>query len=1094
MSSGKALRHLTLNNKILLLLLGSILLVLTLVGTIFSTQVTRLHESSARAELTDSADLIRNDLLSKSRHLNDSTARIVQDENILATLNLIARYQDPANYQPLVFDPEKRNLAATLEELLHAGGFNMAAVYQADGELVAFHALTAEGEGGGYNSYQEGKALFVPVGGAEDSGVSTQIYRGFGAMRSQLYDGQTAVRFRAGKGGSNVVLEQTVPFVLQQSGAGAKILGWLRLSYYLDHSYIERMAQKLGVKLAFLSEDSVVGSAGFTPQPAVQHDAEIPMLQVSNKSVRDIAWMKNRDGFEAQLALPLDGNKHVHLVLGEGTSNLSENLNVFARSVFWVLLLSGALVLPLGWYMSRRWVSQPVKLLTDVARGITRGERPQVAGFQRHDELGVLADAFVVMSKAIMNRENELREKQRQIEGIIGNAPAVIYMKDLEGRYLLINSLYEELFSVSNEQMYGKTDAELFEEDVVAQIRENEQRVVKDLLPLQVEEVVPQGGMLHTYLSVKFPLFDDDNQVIAICGISTDITERKQAETDLMLAKNIIENANEGVVVTDLEGIITDVNEAYESITGYARDEVVGKTPAVNKSGRHDRAFYQAMWNSIHEKGYWQGEIWDRRKGGEVYPKWLSINTVRDEKGKPSNYVGIFSDITTKKATEEQLERLAYYDSLTNLPNRLLFRDRLGQEIAAARRHASRVVLFFIDLDRFKYVNDTLGHAAGDELLQVVANRIKWCVRESDTVSRLGGDEFTVIIPEVDHVDQVSVIAQKIIDDLRRPIALRGQEVQIGASVGVSMFPDDGEDIDRLSRHADMALYKAKDEGRNNFQFFSAELQTHIAERIALEEDLRKGLERSEFLLHYQPKYNLASGELSGMEALMRWQQPERGLVSPTDFIPLAEENGLIIPMSELVLREACRQTVAWRTSSGLPLKVAVNLSARQFQQPDLIDVFKSILAETGLPAEALELELTESMVMGSVDEAIRTMQAVRDLGLSLAIDDFGTGYSSLSYLKRFPINTLKIDQSFVRDLTVDSDDASIVQAIIAMGHQLDLHVVAEGVETQEQLEFLRKHGCGEVQGYLMSRPLAVEQFGKLLETEPRVPGSLSQA
>jgi diguanylate cyclase (GGDEF)-like protein/PAS domain S-box-containing protein len=549
-----------------------------------------------------------------------------------------------------------------------------------------------------------------------------------------------------------------------------------------------------------------------------------------------------------------------------------------------------------------------------------------------------------------------------------------------------------------------------------------------------------------------------------------------------MLAKNIIENANEGVVVTDVNGVITDVNEAYENITGYSRDEVVGESPSINKSGRHDRNFYQGMWNSIHDKGFWQGEIWDRRKNGEVYPKWLSINTVRDERGQPSHYVGIFSDITSKKATEEQLERLAYFDSLTNLPNRLLFRDRLSQEVAAARRHGNRVALFFIDLDRFKYVNDTLGHAAGDELLQIVAQRLRQCVRESDTVSRLGGDEFTVIIPDIEHADQVSGIAQKIIDDLGRSIPLRAQEVQIGASVGVAVFPDDGEDVEQLIRHADMALYKAKDEGRNNFQFFSAELQTHIADRIALEEDLRKGLERNEFLLHYQPKYNLATGAISGMETLVRWQHPVRGMVSPVEFIPLAEETGLIIPMSEFILREACRQTTDWIKASGMPLKVAVNLSARQFQQSDLVEVIKHTLDETGLSAELLELELTERMVMGDVDEAIRTMQALRELGLSLAIDDFGTGYSSLSYLKRFPINTLKIDQSFVRDLTIDSDDASIVQAIIAMGRQLDLHVVAEGVETEEQLEFLRQHGCGEIQGYLMSRPLPDGEFVKLLQ------------
>ena len=1073
--------HLSLNNKILLLVYGAIIMVLLLIGSIFYVQMTQLHESTTRSELSNSVELLRADLLKKRQYLIDSSERMVKDDTVRAALNLIFRYQDIDNYQKLVFDPEKRKLASLLEELVSTIGFNMASLHEANGKLIAFHGVTSKGEAGVYQAYRDGKAVLVPVRGMTQVEPAITLYSEFGDLLSQQHAMEETVHFHAGRGATSVVLELTLPVELELANSEAQLVGWLRLAYLLDRAYIEEMTQLLGVKAALISDQGYISSGGFIPKAYAHRTVTIPQLRLSGNSSDMIAWLQSEHGFEAHTALPTGASKQVYLVLGEGKSDLAENLNIFTRTVFWVLLLAGISVLPIGFYLTRRWVTRPIKQLTEVAQGITSGERPQAIAFKRKDELGMLANAFEVMSVAITHRENELRDKQRQIEGIIGNAPAVIYMKDLGGRYLLVNSLFEDIFSVSSQQMYGKTDSELFRDSEVAQIRQNDLAVLENKVPMQMEEELLHDGKLHTYLSVKFPLFNDNNKVVALCGISTDITERKRAENELRLAKNIIQNASEAVVVTTLEGIIVDVNEAFEEITGYSRDEVIGLTPSVNKSGRHDKAFYQEMWGSIRENGVWQGEIWDRRKSGEIYPKWLSINTVRNEQGEPSHYVGIFSDISIKKATEDQLEKLAYFDSLTGLPNRLLFRDRLNQEIAAARRHASKVALLFIDLDRFKVINDTHGHSAGDELLQLVAQRLNEQVRGSDTVSRLGGDEFTVIIPDIAHEEDVSGVAQKIVEAMDRPFLLRGQEARVGASVGIAIYPDDGENLDSLSQHADMALYKAKEEGRNNFQFFSEEMQTHITERFALEDDLRKGMQRDEFLLYYQPKYSLDNDKISGMESLVRWQQPERGMVSPADFIPLAEETGLIIPLSDRLLREACCQTAKWNSQREEKLKVAVNLSAKQFQQKNLANVVQEILQECSLPAEFLELELTESMVMGDVEAAIQTMRSLRDLGLSLAIDDFGTGYSSLSYLKRFPITTLKIDKSFVRDLTIDSDDASIVQAIIAMGRQLDLHVVAEGVETEEQLDFLRQYECEEVQGYLKSRPLPGSEFEKLI-------------
>lgn len=557
------------------------------------------------------------------------------------------------------------------------------------------------------------------------------------------------------------------------------------------------------------------------------------------------------------------------------------------------------------------------------------------------------------------------------------------------------------------------------------------------------------------------------------------VAERIKAQERLRLAGIVFDNTSEGVVVTDAHSRILDVNPAFCRISGYSREEVLGNTPGMTKSGRHDATFYQEMWSTIQQTGQWNGEIWDRRKNGELYPKWLSINTVRDEQGQPSHYVGIFSDITHIKQTAEQLEQLAFYDTLTSLPNRALFHNRLSHELSVCRRYQLKLGLMFLDLDRFKHVNDTLGHHAGDLLLQEVARRLLQQVRDTDTVSRLGGDEFTLILTDIQQANDMAPLAQFIIHAISQPITLQGQEVYVGASIGLAVFPEDGDTPETLIKNADMAMYQAKGSGRNTFHFFSAQLHALAFDRITLEDDLHKALDREELLLYYQPKVRLEDGVLTGMEALLRWRKPDKGMISPGKFIPLAEETGIILPIGQWVTNTAFRQAAAW--GAMVPgLNMAINLSARQFHQKNLIEMVRNSLLESRVDPTTVELEITESMVMGDVNKAIATMKALRDLGLNLAMDDFGTGYSSLSYLKQFPINTLKIDQSFVRDIPQDHQAIAIVQAIIAMATSLNLHVVAEGVETPQQAAFLRRHGCALVQGYLFSRPLPADEFERL--------------
>lgn len=566
--------------------------------------------------------------------------------------------------------------------------------------------------------------------------------------------------------------------------------------------------------------------------------------------------------------------------------------------------------------------------------------------------------------------------------------------------------------------------------------------------------------------------------------LQREIRDRKEVNKNLQLALTVLKHTSDAVVITDPNSIILHVNDVYCQVTGYERIELIGRSTKMHRSNHHGKAFYQNLWSELKQHGVWHGEMWDRRKNGQVYPKWLTIAAIYNEEGTPCNYVGIFSDTSQIKETEKQLEQLAFYDPLTKLPNRALFHDRLNYEINAASRFKKTLTLFFIDLDRFKYVNDTLGHHIGDELLIQVANRIQCCLRKSDTVARIGGDEFTVILPPSDKTQNIKTVAEKIIKTLKQPFLLKNREVFIGASIGIVVYPENGTSYEELTKNADTAMYQAKESGRGTYKFFTGRMNRKNEARLALEGDLRRAIELDELELYYQPKIEITTGKIVGTEALIRWNHPEKGMVSPVDFIPLAEETGLIVPIGEWILRTACRQLREWHDQGYESLKVAVNLSARQFQDPELVRKVKMIQERANLAVDCLELEITESIAMDDVDNTIKIIDELRSMGLNILIDDFGTGYSSLSYLKKLPLHALKIDQSFVRDLTFDSDDAAIVTSIIAMAKSMNLVVVAEGVETAEQLEFLKTRRCEEVQGYYFSKPLPVEKLELLLKNE----------
>ena len=562
------------------------------------------------------------------------------------------------------------------------------------------------------------------------------------------------------------------------------------------------------------------------------------------------------------------------------------------------------------------------------------------------------------------------------------------------------------------------------------------------------------------------------------------ITARKLAEEELRLSQLVFISSSEGILVTDDKGNIESVNPAFTTATDYSLQELLGKTPSLLKSSHQTHEFYENMWSSLARDGHWQGEIWNRRKDGDVIPQWLSINATKDDLGETTHYVALYTDISEIKMAEDRLLHLAHHDPLTGLPNRTLFQDRLSLAISHAKRNKGMVALIFLDLDHFKRINDTLGHNVGDLLLQSMASRIQSCIRESDSVARMGGDEFTVILPNVKQLEDAMVVAQKIIEAMSHPFQLDKHELQCSTSIGIALFPKDGNNIDTLIKSADTAMYSAKKAGRNGFHFYTEDMNLLVQEHLSIENDLRKGLANQEFFLDYQPQVDLKTGLIIGTEALVRWRRKNQEVIPPIRFIPIAEECGLIIPIGEWVLFTACTQAKTWLDAGLGAIRIAVNISARQFQQKNLTEMVAKALEVSGLPPQQLELEITESLLLEHTEEAMSKLNLLHEMGISLALDDFGTGYSSLSYLKKLPIDLVKIDRSFIMDIPSDPDDVELTRAIISMSHSLMLKVIAEGIETEEQNTFLKNSDCDYGQGYLYSIPTTPEEIARMLAAQ----------
>ncbi|MCG9663169.1 EAL domain-containing protein [Vibrio mediterranei] len=658
-----------------------------------------------------------------------------------------------------------------------------------------------------------------------------------------------------------------------------------------------------------------------------------------------------------------------------------------------------------------------------------------------------------------------------------------VWVKDADRKYIAVNKSVESAWNMPRSDIFGKTDFELFAKSRSEHYQKADDRVIDSGVQETVEECASRDAYGHDVWleTIKSPIQQPDGELIGVIGMTRNVTRRKQVEVRLSITSEIFNNFQEGMMITDQNGKILDVNSAFSEVTGYQAIEVIGKNPRFLQSGHHDAQFYQNLWQQLSETGLWKGEFINRKKDGSIYPQMATISTINDDGNSLLHYICVFEDISKQKAHEEKLRKMAFFDPLTNLPNRSHLTSILKQSIEGGQRHSEQFATLFLDLDHFKHINDSKGHLYGDRLLSQVADRLADVLHHRASIGRIGGDEFVIILTDYDSEAQLLDTIDETLGVFNRPFELDSQEsLRVSGSIGVALYPQDGQNSETLLKNADTAMYLAKKNGRNGYAFYSPDLTYSSVLHVRVQSALHDAVEKQQLSLVYQPQYDLTNNTLIGVEALLRWNHPELGVIAPAQFIPIAEKTGLIQRIGAWVIREACEQGRRW-LDQGIEFgKIAVNVSGLQLQHPNFVTKLKQKLLDTNFPAERLEIEITESFLLIDHQLAVDTLNQIRELGIEISLDDFGTGYSSLSYLKGLPISKLKIDRSFICDVPDENDSNAIVQAIIVMGETLSLKIVAEGVENGDQVEYLRSHGCEYGQGYVFSKPVTADQLATL--------------
>jgi len=1038
--------RLTVRHKLLLLLGGSLTAAMLLVAVMLTWLIGRHHDSVAVQRTHDLVVEFRERLTRQQAALTEQVAGLAARKDIIASLALLTHYTAQSVPQSLAVDAERLRLAQLIDDRA--------------GPSVAIAA------------YDGGDRAIRPGDGT----LATALPRGDAPVTRLVRKKRT------------LVLESWVP-VTRHLGEARETVGWLHATQPFDWSSFDQVAALRGMRGGLLFSGHFASDNAFGLSPGALSKAPPLSAITTDPDAGTTGRLRQDDRYLHITTLELADGEKAWIVVQLDAKSAKEEQARAQGIVLKVLAGSLLLAIPFAGWLERRWIGDPLETLRSGVHEYAQGNLDKTIVLRTGDEFESLAEDFNLLAVALRVREIAIREAEERWQFALDGAGHGVWDRNLSTGRVYFSPLWKSMLGYADDEIanrFEEWESRLHPEDRAATLAALERHISGEAPAYTAVFRMRHKSGEWRWIFARGQIVERDRagKPLRLIGTQTDITERVAAEQTIREAATVFDATSEAIMITDAQGVIKRVNSAFTAITGYSPAEAIGRKPALLQSDRQDDAFYKALWQSLLTKGHWEGEIWNRRKNGEVFPVWETISAVRNTEGEIVEFVALFADITQKKRSEEEIAYRANYDALTGLPNRNLLTERLGQAMKQARREGARVAVMFVDLDFFKQVNDTLGHAMGDRLLQAVAERMRQCVRETDTIARQGGDEFVVLLAGIEDSAAAGLVADKILGQLCAPFVIDGNEIHIGASIGITLFPDDGRDIETLFRNADLAMYRAKDAGRNNAQFFEMTMTSAAIERRAMEADLRGAIARKEFTLFYQPVIDLAAGgRIVGAEALLRWHRPERGFVPPDRFVPLAEETGLIRDLGAWVFAEACRQLAVWQ-AAGHRLTLAINVSVRQLPEAFSVAHILATLAEHRLSPQQIVLEITEGVLLADSPAIKEWFVAAAGAGLALAIDDFGTGYSSLAYLKRFPVHHVKIDKEFVRDMASDPADRALVEAILAMAHSLGLSVVAEGVETQEQACLLATGACEFAQGYLYGRPGDAAAFERLLAVQ----------